>query len=114
MKRVVVLRLLVDVVAEHPSTRIGMASNKAIQRAAEAFKQFEVSVEGMEFSFTKPTKEESMRLVPKKIHYGFHNVPSCSEKRSVPNSRLTEDWKKVTCRPCLKHRPKTMQTELFS
>ena len=114
MTRLVVMRLLVEHGPEKNQEMLEEASLRAAEQATKALQQLNYKVLCHETGNRYTTKEESMMLVPKKTHYGFHNVPACSEKRHVPNSRLTEDWKKVTCRHCMKHRPRTMQTELFS
>jgi hypothetical protein len=105
--------MLVEVPDEHANARLEMATNKSIQRAAEVYKMFDVEVVGMESSFTKPTKEESMRLVPRKIHFGVEVYPCCSKVKTAPRGRIVNDWAQVTCVQCLKKKEASLQAALF-
>jgi hypothetical protein len=111
VKRVVTLRILVEARNERDEQMLEGASNSVLQQAAKQFRTFHYSVLGSEVGHNVPTKEESMRLIPRKMHWGIMNCPICSDKM-VPASRLTEDWARVDCKMCLKRKPKTMQTEL--
>jgi hypothetical protein len=112
MKRIVLLRMLVEAPNERGNARIEMSTNKALQRAAEVFKMFDVEVVGQESCFSQPTKEESMRLMPRRTHFGLGYLGLCSDK-SVPFSRISSNWDKVDCKMCLKHKPSSQQTEMF-
>ena len=68
---------------------------------------FGMKVVGTEFTRTTPTKDENVRLSPRKKHM---DGTTCGAK--APPSRLVKDWAKVTCRTCLKYKPKN-QAELF-
>lgn len=113
MKHVILLRLLVETEEVHANAHLEMATNKALQNAEAAYKAFGVGVVGRESSLTKPTKEEAMRLTPRRIHFGDEGHALCTASRLFPKDATTPGWERVDCKQCLKKKPASMQKELF-
>jgi hypothetical protein len=59
------------------------------------------------------TREENIALVPRVVHFTETVCgPSlCGRNNPMKKSAI---WGKVTCKPCRKRKPKTLQGELFS
>ena len=69
---------------------------------------------GSEFGYAGPTREEAIRLTPRRVHIGGDGFTLCG-KENVAKSRLTQDWTKVDCKACKKKRQQAgeKQKELF-
>lgn len=111
MKHLITLRLLVEPNDKRAEARLEQASKELLAMAVKGLTLFGFTTLGKEDGFTKPTKEEAMRLVPRRTHWGIMNGAICCDKL-MPASRLTENWARVDCKMCLRRKPKTMQTEL--
>jgi len=111
MKHIITLRLLVEADDEKAEGKLQQVSKELLAMSEKGLRVFGFRTLGKEDGYTKPTKEEAMRLMPRRIHWGIMNCPICSDKM-VPSTRLTENWARVDCKQCLKRKPKTMQTEL--
>lgn len=107
------LSMLVDVKPEHRSN-VEVALRQMKDMLRSGLRLYGISLVGIDAGYPrKPTREENMRMAPLAVHFGSDIWGDCTSKRSFPRSRVTNDWKKVTCKKCLKKRPQGEQKELF-
>jgi hypothetical protein len=111
--RVVSIRFLVG--TKRPDAFLDSVAEDAASYAFHVFKSFHIETLGTETLITKPTKDEAIRLTPLRRHYADSGGigTACSALKSVPASRSTLDWDKVTCKQCLKKRPQPAQVAMF-
>lgn len=114
MKHVITLRLLVDTKNDRDEQMLEKASKFILEQAEKQLTNFHYEVLGTETGHTQPTRDESIRLIPRKIHYGLATYPCCSKSKQVARDRVVENWNNVTCKQCLKKKPETLQAELFA
>ncbi len=113
MKRVILIRALVDT-GEKNAAEIDSALRQSSQGLKSNLKVFGMKVLGSEFGYADPTREEAIRLTPRRTHIGGDGFTLCG-KENVAKSRLTQDWTKVDCKACKKKRQQAgeKQKELF-
>jgi hypothetical protein len=115
MNTLITFRLLVETSeCEHT---LDAAVRQTLEMIPKSMKVYSIKTLGKEASFGKPTKDESIRLMPRRIHFGDYSHSICHKDpyRTIPLSRLTKDWAKVTCKPCLRYKKEmTGQQELFA
>jgi hypothetical protein len=88
------------------------AAKRAMVAVETVMRQYGLEPLGAETCVGKATKEEHIRLTPRKIHFGISTFKCCSRIFEAPKRMVTEDWEKVTCKLCLKKRD-VAQTEMF-
>ena len=114
MRQLITIRALVEFPSSKHPNQLETAARQTVAAIPKNLRVFGFKTLGTEFVFGNPSKEENIRLTPRKRHYGFFGAPVCAD-RVVPKDRVTEDWKKVTCKQCLKKKPQlSPQKELFA
>lgn len=110
MKTMFEVRLVVDI----PPTVDSQLENKLQLCQNMARKYLEacgVDVVNASYNTRKLLKEERMTMVPPSVHHvGPKMITACGR---LTARKATTSWDKVTCKPCLKNKPKSDQGELF-
>lgn len=101
-RSVVTIRLMVEYPAEQ-AEKLVEALGQVATGTAKNLKVFGMKTLGKEWTVGTPTKEEAVRLIPKRIHYGMGGMSLCEHE--TPKSRLSMDWKQVDCKRCRKKKP---------
>lgn len=112
MKQLVQLAVMVEVKPQNlPKLNIGL---RQLGDSVKKFlRLFDVKVLAVSSGYRAPSREESIAMTPRAVHYGADIWGDCTSKRSFPRSRVTDDWRRVTCKKCLKKKPQGVQKELF-
>lgn len=115
MKTVVTFRLLIEATKEQPA-QLEVAMRQTLEMAVKSMKVYRLRTLGKEAFLGKPTKEESIRLTPRKKHFGGDGYALCVSDifKRIAVGRTTQNWTAVTCKKCLKKRPASAQKELFA
>ena len=110
MKKILVLKLLVDVDSGISPQRLAVAFESAQEEAYSTLRKYKIEVVGSTYIYDNPTRQESITMTPIRKHFGIAKVTACDRK----SSRITNDWGKVTCKMCLRKKTAiSPQKELF-
>ena len=113
MKAIFEIALVIDV--PPPSTKIDIAQKLEMAKTMAEKYLKSVGVQVLNSVANPPrkmSKEENMSLVPRSVHFEEdYTKPTACLRYAV--KKITKDWKKVTCKECLKRKAKTAQAELF-
>ena len=113
MKAIFEIALVIDVPS--PSSKIDITQRLEMAKIMAEKYLKSVGVQVLNSVANPPrkmSKEENMSLVPRAVHFeaDIYSTTACLR---YTVKRATKDWKRVTCKECLKRRAKSAQTELF-
>lgn len=113
MNRTLVIRLVTEVDWGNPDPRLERLLEQVAKGVKKDLSALGVKIVGHEVEVLRPSKEEAIRLIPRRIHYGLSGWSACDREVHAAK-RLVLSWRQVTCKRCLKKMPTSdLQLEMI-
>ena len=107
MRVVACVQVFLDVRKEQ-AERLSALADLAMYRSTRVFKDAGIEIFTSSHGVRNMSKEESMSVVPKKVHFATSGSTSCGLASKVTQ----KNWDLVTCKVCQKRRKFEAQQEL--
>jgi hypothetical protein len=114
MKALFQINLVIDVPPPTSGAQVDIKKLDMAKMMAEKYLK-SVCIPVVNSEYVQPrklTKEERIAFVPLAVHFEKdYTTPTACLRYTA--RKVTKDWKKVTCKECLKRKAKSAQAELF-